>query len=262
MKIAVITGASSGMGREFVLQLSKEKADLDEIWVIARRKERLEALASLVPQKIRVLPMDLTVEESFDTYSTLLKEEKPDVKVLVNASGYGVFGYFEEQSLETQNNMMLLNMNAYVKMTYLTLPYMDKGSEIYHISSLSAFQPVPAITIYAATKSFVLSFSQGIREEVKGRGIKVLAVCPFWTKTEFFDRAATDDTISYYSVKYEPHDVIAKAIKDMRKGKRKSLYGFMSKATVFLSNHLPYGCVMGIWNKQQKLRPSKKKENL
>lgn len=251
MKIAVITGASSGMGREFVLQISREKK-LDEIWVIARRTERLNALRNEVSVPVRPLSLDLTKEESIQEYRRLLEEEKPEVEVLVNASGFGKFGAFSEMDLNTLNQMIDLNCKAYVEMTHTTLPYLHEGSEVYQLDSLSSFQPVPYICIYGATKSFVLSFSRALNVELKTRGIHMMAVCPGWVKTEFFDHAVTDDTITYYNKFFTPEQVITRALRDMKKGKDVSVCGFSIRAQVLLTKLLPHRLVMKIWCKQQK----------
>lgn len=251
MKIAVITGASSGMGREFVIQLSREKK-LDEIWVIARRTDRLEALQEDVHTKIRPISLDLTKEESIATYQKLLETEQPEVSVLVNASGFGRFGAFENTDLETLYRMIDLNSKAYVGMTYATLPYLQKGSEVYQLDSLSSFQPVPYICVYGATKAFVLSFSRALNVELAKREIHVMAVCPGWVKTEFFDHAVTDDTITYYNRFYTPEQVISRALRDMRKRKDVSICGFQIRAQVLLTKLLPHKLIMKIWCKQQK----------
>ena len=244
MKIAVITGASSGMGREFVLRLAKEKP-FDEIWVIARRLERLQSLQTLVPEvKIRPLAMDLTREDSLAEYKTLLATENPEVSVLVNASGFGKFGAFEDIELSEQLNMIDLNDKAYVAMTYLTLPY--------QLDSLSSFQPVPYISVYGATKAFVLSFSRALNVELKKRKIRCMAVCPGWVRTEFFDRAVLDDTITYYNRFFTPGQVVARALRDMKKGKDVSVCGASIRAQVRLTKLLPHRLVMKIWCRQQK----------
>ena len=251
MNIAVVTGASSGMGKEFVLRLAQDKS-FDEIWVIARRKERLEALSREVSARIRPVALDLTKEESIEKYRKLLAKEKPTVSVLVNASGVGRFGAFEDIDLETYRNMIDLNVTAYVAMTYATLPYMIEGSQIYQLDSLSSFQPVPYINVYGATKAFVLSFSRALNVELKSRGIRVMAVCPGWVKTEFFDHAVTDDTITYYNHFYTPEQVIKRAFRDMKKGKDVSICGFRIRAQVLMTKLLPHRLIMKIWCKQQK----------
>ena len=251
MKIAVITGASSGMGREFVLQLSQTEK-LDEIWVIARRRERLETLANEVGTPIRDIALDLTDPSSLQVYRDLLAAEKPDVAILVNASGFGKFGAFETMDLDAMMNMIDLNDKAYVAMTYLSLPYMREGGEIYQLDSLSSFQPVPYINVYGATKAFVLSFSRALNVELKKRKIRVMAVCPGWVRTEFFDRAVVDDTIVYYNKFFTPQQVIRRAIRDMKKGKDVSVCGASVRWQVFLTKLLPHRLVMKVWCRQQK----------
>ncbi len=251
MKIAIITGASSGMGREFVLQLDAAEK-YDEIWVIARRRDRLEALAGEVRATVRPIALDLTDPSSLDAYKSLLEEQKPQVQTLVNAGGYGKFGAFADAELSVLMNMIDLNTKALTAITYLTLPYLTPGSEVYQLGSLSSFQPVPYINVYGATKAYVLSFSRALNVEWKPRGIRVMAVCPFWVKTEFFDRAVSDDTITYYACYYEAKDVVARAIKDMKKGKDVSILGKYARAQVFATKLLPHRTVMKIWCRQQK----------
>lgn len=251
MRIAVVTGASSGMGREFVRQVSSRER-FDEIWVIARRADRLAELKEELGEFIRPIPMDLTDPGSLDSYSALLKSENPEVAVLMNASGFGHFGAFSDLSLEEQQNMIDLNVKAYVGMTYLTLPFMKEGGEIYQIDSLSSFQPVPYMNIYAATKAFILSFSRSLNVELKKRGIRVMAVCPGWVRTEFFDRAATDDTVSYYNRFFTASEVITRALRDMKRGRDVSICGASVRWQVFLTKLLPHRLVMKIWCRQQK----------
>ncbi len=251
MNIAIVTGASSGIGRAFAFMVDKEYS-LDEIWVVARRVERLEALSGELRTKVRAVPLDLTKNESFDTFSALLDAEKPNIKVLVNASGYGYFGEFSSLTLEGQLRMIDLNEKSVVALTYHSLPYMEKGAEIYNIASSSSFQPVPYISVYGATKSFVTSFSRAVNRELRPRGIRVMSVCPHWCKTEFFDTAVTDNTIKYYNFFTPAEDVAAAAYKNMKRGRDVSLCGFKIKFQVFLVKVLPHSVVMSVWCRQQK----------
>ena len=252
MKIAVITGASSGMGREFVRQLAASEA-FDEMWLIARRRDRLEELQKEISTPLRPLAMDLTNPESLSAYRTLLEEHRPEIAVLVNASGFGKFQYFSNLSLDDEMNMVDLNVKALMGITYLSEPYMKKGSRVYQMGSLSSFQPVPAIAVYGASKAFVLSFSRALNVEWRPKGIRVMAVCPYWVRTEFFDRAKKDDTVSYYSHYYEAADVVRRALKDMKKGRDVSILGFRARAQVRMVKLLPHRLVMKIWCRQQQL---------
>lgn len=253
MRIAVITGASSGMGREFARQLAKQ-GGLDEIWAIARREQRLKELADELSIPLRALALDLTQKQSFEQYAQALEREKPEVAILVNCSGYGKFGHFSDIALDDMMGMIDLNCKALVRMTALTLPYMSRGGEIYQLDSLSSFQPVPYINIYGATKAFVLSHSRALNLELRPRGIRVMAICPGWVDTEFFDRAETqkEKVVTYFNAVYQPEDVVATALKDMKKGKDVSIHGFKIKAQVFFTKLLPHRLVMRIWMKQQK----------
>ena len=251
MNIAVITGASSGIGREFVLRLD-EKHEFDEVWLIARRESLLREFEGQLRSKVRVLPLDLTKQESIKEYADLLSRLSPNISVLVNAGGFGRFGAFSDISLEDMLEMTDLNSKALVSMTYASLPYMQKGSVIYQMGSLSAFQPVPYIGVYGATKAFVLSFSRALNRELKTAGIKCMAVCPGWVKTDFFDRAATDNTITYYNRFYTPQQVVKRALRDMDRNRDVSICGLQIRAQVLLVKLLPHRLVMNIWCRQQK----------
>ena len=251
MKISVVTGASSGMGRDFVKMLDKIE-DCEEIWVIARRADRLAELTSETGKKIVPIELDLSCEESYDKYAEMLGAADADVVALVNAAGFGKFGNFESIPLKEQMNMIDLNCKALMAVTYITLEHMKKGSRVYQIGSLSAFQPVPYITTYGATKAFVLSFTRALNVELKKRGIKSVAICPGWVKTEFFDRAVKDDTITYYNKFFTSEEVVERAVYDMYRGKDVSVCGASIRGQVLLTKLLPHKLVMKIWCKQQK----------
>ena len=250
MKIAVITGASSGMGREFVYALDRDE-EFDELWVIARREQRLLELKDKCRAKIRPIVLDLQQRESFALYRELLEQEKPEIAVLVNAAGFGLFGAFMDMDMDRQLDIIDLNSRSLTAMCYMSVPYMSKGSRIYNMGSMSSWQPVPYINVYGASKAYVLNFSRALGVELKDRGIKVMAVCPGWITTEFFDHAVHDDTISYFNRYYPPEQVIEKALKDMKKGKNASVLGFPERIQVLLVKHLPVNFVMKTWCKQQ-----------
>ena len=250
MKIAVITGASSGMGRDFAIAIDKEY-DLDEIWVIARRKERLEELSKVCRATVRAVTLDLLDPGSYDIYSDLLKDVNPDVQFLVNAAGFGLFGEFSEMDLKKQLEIVELNDKALTAVTYLTLPYMKEGSHIINLASNSSWQPVPYMNVYAASKAYVMSFSRALGMELKGRGIHVMAVAPGWIKTEFFDTAVHDDTIKYFDRYYTSQQVINRAMKDLKKKKPVSILGLPVRMQVRLVKHLPVSLVMKTWCRQQ-----------
>ena len=255
MKIAIVTGASSGMGKEFVLQLSNYIC-VDEIWVVARRTDALEALKKEVSTPVRPIPLDLCKEESFTAFADLLKQESPDVKLLVNAAGFGKFGDFRQIPLEDDLRMIDLNCKSLVAMTRITLPYMAAGSHILQLDSLSAFQPVPYITTYGATKSFVLSYTRAANAELRGTGIRMMAMNPGWVKTEFFNHAfQTNENgkVQYFNYLYEAKDVVATGLRDLYKTKKEySVHGFPIRNQVRLVKLLPHNIVMRVWMNQQK----------
>ncbi len=248
--IAVITGASSGMGREFVLAIDKEY-DLDEIWVVARRKDRLEALQNECRTKVRPLALDLAEQESYEAYRDLLAAERPHVRVLVNAAGYGLFGSCEDMDVADQLGIADVNDKALTAMCLLSLPYMQRGDDIVNMGSNSSWQPVPYLAVYAASKAYVLSFSRALGRELKPRGIHVMCVCPGWIRTEFMDRAVRDDTISYYDRWYTAQQVIEQAMKDLKQKKKVSILGAPVRRQVRLVKFLPVDVVMDTWCRQQ-----------
>lgn len=254
MRIAIITGASSGMGREFALQIS-DWEKFDELWVVARRENKLNELKELCPVPVRAVTLDLTEKESFEKYEEMLASEKPDVALLANIAGYGRFGRYDEIPLGDELDMIDLNCKSVVTLTRLTLPYMKRGAKLVFLDSLSAFQPVPYLNVYASTKAFVLSYSRGLGKELKPRGIRVMAISPGWVKTEFFAHAykTSMSAVTYYNKFYDPEDVIKTALKDLYKTKKDvSVHGFRVRNQVRLVKLLPHSFVMKTWLKQQK----------
>ena len=255
MNIAIVTGASSGMGKEFVLQLSKF-VQVDEIWAVARRKENLEALQAQVSVPVRPVCLDLLKEESFADMEQLLAAQKPNVKLLVNAAGFGKFGPYHKVSITDDCRMIDLNCKALLVMTRLVLPYMETGSHILQLDSLSAFQPVPYITTYGATKAFVLSYCRAMNRELKPRGIRMMAMNPGWVKTEFFSHAMKtngDGEVQYFNRLYEADEVVATGLKDLYRSKKDySIHGLPVKLQVLGVKLLPHSMVMNTWLNQQK----------
>lgn len=253
MRIAIVTGASSGMGREFVRQLHNH-IQPDEIWAIARRKQALEALSADTSISVRPIVLDLGKDASFQAFSDLLAAEKPQVELLVNAAGFGKFGDFQQIPLDDDLNMIDLNCKALVAMTRICLPYMQQGSRILQLDSLSAFQPVPYITVYGATKAFVLSYTRACNAELKSQGIRMMAMNPAWVKTEFFDHAfQTNNRVQYFNYVYEAKDVVATGLRDLYKTKKEiSIHGLPVKLQVLGVKLLPHRIVMKVWMNQQK----------
>ncbi len=250
MKIAVITGASSGIGREFVYA-ADGKYRFDEIWVIARRAERLEELKEKCRNPIRPVALDLAADADLKAYAELLEKEKPEIALLVNAAGCGVFGPFEEKELDALLHSARLNALSLTAMCHLSLPCMKSGSAIINMGSNSSWQPVPYQAVYGASKSYVLSLSRAIGRELRPRGVHVMCVCPGWIKTEFQQHAKHDEYIRYVDRWYGPEEVAAQAMKDLEKKKTVSILGAPVRRQVALVKHLPVDMVMDIWCRQQ-----------
>lgn len=189
MDIAVITGASSGLGKEYVSEVLKQYPDLDEIWAVARRKERLCELKSTLSDKIRPVAMDITDQNGIDEYIALLKEQNANVKLLINNAGFGKLGNFDSLNTEDNAGMVRLNCEALTVMTSVTLPFMPNGAEIINTCSIASFAPNARMAVYSSTKAYVMSLSRCLRQELKGRKINVLSVCPGPMETEFLPLA-------------------------------------------------------------------------
>lgn len=255
MKIAVITGASSGIGFQFALSLNSFST-FDEVWLIARREDRLNELANQLNIKTRTLAWDLTSDKTCDEYKLLLEKEQPEIKLLINCSGFGKFCRTDEVDEKVNLNMIDLNCKAVVYMCQLSLPYMSENSNIINIASVAAMQPVPYINVYAASKSFVLSFSRSLNREFKHKGITTTAVCPFWTKTEFFDRAVKNEqnlVVKKYVAMYDAKQIVKRAFRDAKRKKDVSKFGFIARLQMILSKLLPHSFIMSFWIRQQKL---------
>ena len=248
MKTAIITGASSGLGREMARQIGDRFGGIREVWLIARREKRLKELAEEMPVPVRIFPLDLTETAALEVLERELRERKPEVMFLVNASGYGKIGPVERLSLEEETGMVALNCQALCAVTRLVLPYMARKGRIIQFASAAAFLPQPDFAVYAATKSFVLSYSRALNSELKPREICVTAVCPGPVKTEFFDIAETTGSIPLYKrlVMAKPEKVAALALRDSMMGKRVSVYGPLMKAFWLSSKILPHGLLLTV----------------
>lgn len=256
MKIAIVTGASSGIGREFVYAIDRYNVQhglfLDSIWVVARRADRLEELSKDCSTSIRPFSLDLSNPTCVESLGATLAHEAPQVHFLVNAAGFGIFGSFKDNDAKAQLGIVDLNDRSLTAMCSTVIPYMHKGSSLINIGSNSSWQPVPYMAVYAASKAYVLSLSRALGVELRPQGIHVMCVCPGWIKTEFFDHAVHDDTVKYYDRFYTARQVVDKAMKDLEKRKPVSILGLPVRMQVRLVKHLPVGMVMKTWCRQQK----------
>lgn len=247
MRIAIVTGASSGMGREFVKQLGYFYQNLDEIWVIARRGERLEELQSTALADLRIFAGDLLKPQVYKELRQELAEKQPDIRMLVNAAGFGKSGSVEkilDEDRKIQLQMIDLNCMALSRMTFLCLPYMNSGSRIVNLASAAAFCPQPEFSVYAATKSYVLSFSRSLGAELKNKGIYVTAVCPGPVNTEFFDVSGELTQPLKKLTLAKTSDVVHKALSDSRKRKPVSVYGVPMQAARIGAKLIPHTWIL------------------
>ena len=233
-KIAIITGASSGMGKDFTKELDNK--NLDQIWIIARRKELLEKLASELKTDCKIFDIDLSIPQNNKIIEKELKTGKYEIKYLINNAGFGLMGEFVNLDLKKQLNMINLNISALVQITHFSINYMSESGEIIQVASTAGFLPIKNFAVYAASKAFVVNFSNALSLELKHKNIHVTAVCPGPVKTEFFDTATNGKEPKFI---YKSHDVVKKALKDSKKGKLNSIYGFLMNIIMFFSHFTP-----------------------
>lgn len=249
-QIAVVTGASSGMGREFVLQLCSFCPGLNEIWVMARRRGRLERLALQSTVPLRILEGDITKKKVRRRLKETLTDEKPVIRVLVNAAGFGKTGSVKTIASEhpsIQADMIGLNCLALTAITEICLPFMRRKSRIINLASAAAFCPQPYFSVYAATKAYVLSFSRALAEELRPKKIYVTAVCPGPVKTEFFrNSGGLTNPLKKLSAA-DPAKVVRRALKDSLAKKQLSVFGPAMKIARAGAKALPHRLIMKLY---------------
>jgi short-subunit dehydrogenase len=254
MAYALITGASKGIGKEFAISLAKRKYNL---LLIARTENLLSELAGELQKKygvtIHYKAVDLSASNAAGEIITWCKSGGFDISVLVNNAGYGLNGAFESVSLNEQLNMMNLNMNTLVQLTHLAIPLLRQHtgkSYILNVASTAAYQSVPYLGVYSATKSFVLSFTRAIRQELKSSNISVTCLSPGAVETHFMERAGMDKVkkIVKQAKKVEMQaDVVAEfGINAMLQGKAEVIPGIVNKVGAFANRLVPKNLVEGV----------------
>ena len=243
-KFVILTGATGGLGREFLKQILKE--DIDEVWAIARNKEKLDELRKQYGEKVVPVSMDLSDFSSFIELEARLKEQMPTVQYLINNAGLAKMGNYNDFSLEEIDKTINVNCKAPVMLSKLCIPYMKQGSKILNISSASAFQPNPYINLYAASKVFERSYSRALNVELVGTGIKSIAVCPGWIDTELLIKEMNGKKVKFPGM-VTAKRVVAQAIKDAKKGKDMSVCSLYVKCQHVNVKLMPQRLVMKIW---------------
>ncbi len=256
MKVIMITGASSGIGREFARQLDQICPDIDAFWLIGRNERKLNETAELLRHhKTVTFALDLTKKEDLEILSESLEARHANVRMLVNAAGYGLMGKFKTQDREEALGMIRLNCEALTDLTHRVIPYMKPNARIIQMASAAAFVPQADFAVYAASKSYVLSFTRALGRELREDGIFVTAVCPGPVNTPFFDiaeRTGTTLAIKKYTM-VEAKEVVHLAIRDSLAGRSVSVCGIPMKAVRVLTKTLPHSFVLTIMDLMKKL---------
>ncbi|MEA5577398.1 SDR family oxidoreductase [Anabaena sp. UHCC 0451] len=222
MSTALITGASGGIGKAFAEELAARKTNLV---LVARSAEKLNEIATKLQKqhqiKVEFIAKDLTETNATNEVFDFIKQKELTIDLLINNAGFGDYGEFAERDGERQLKMIQLNIMALVDLTHKFLPLMRqrRSGSIINVSSIAGFQPMPYISIYAATKAFVLSFSEAIWAENKDYGVKVLVVCPGPTETDFFTEAKFPESLANPNNKIAtPEQVVQDALQGLEKG--------------------------------------------
>ncbi len=244
MPIALITGASKGIGKAIAEELAGRKIDL---LLIARTEELLKTIAEDLHTKYAIqadhLAVDLSKDDAVEQIMHWCENKKKDISILVNNAGYGLSGSFEKYSITEQRDMMLVNMQVPVQLTHALLPSLRKQSQAYilNIASTAAYQAVPGLSLYAASKAFILNFSRGLNYELRDSTVSVTAICPGATATDFPKRAmvSAKATKAAEKVNMSPENVAKIAVKAMFDKKTEMIAGFFNKLTVFFVWLLP-----------------------
>jgi len=254
MSMAIITGASSGLGREYALAACRQHPEIDEFVLIARRPDRLcgvrdEVSGELRPgQKVSIFPADLTKKEDRARLADFLMESGADVKLLINNAGFGLMGDVRELDAERQAEMVSLNCGALTALCSMILPYMSKGSAVINVCSIAAFVPTPRMTVYCSTKAYVLSFSKSLREEMKPHGVNVLAVCPAPMNTEFLALAGIEGKSRTFDLlpRVQPKEVAEKSLEKAFAGRAVYTNRVLYKLYRVLGKLLPHNWLMKV----------------
>lgn len=250
MSIAIVSGASSGMGKEFIFQIDGQ-GWADEIWGIARSAEQLEAVARQTKTPMIPVICDLTNADDIKLFENRLRTQNKSVRMLVNCAGYAKFGSYSDIPVETALNMIDLDVKAVVWLSRLVIPYMPQGGMMIDIASTAAFQPLPYMNIYAASKAFVLSYARALNDELQQRAVGVTAVCPGWTKTNFFSVAeqdVSDKAVRNFLFMSTPRQVVKCALRAAERHRELCIPGVLNKFHYFFSRILPTSSVMLFWN--------------
>ena len=249
MGIAVITGASSGIGREFAFKL-RDIAGIEEFWLIARSTERMEAVAEELGCKCKIISADLTKEEGIEEYRRALSFEKPSVSFLVNAAGFGVFGSFDILRESTVTDMIDLNIKATVLITHMTVPYMKNGGRIVELGSGSCFTPLPHFNVYSSSKVFVLHYTKALNYELEPYGIRATCFCPGWVDTAFLPKSL-DAEGAYVPKSMKPlldvSKVVSGCVKASIRGKTMYVTNWYTKLQHLLFKILPDSILTKLW---------------
>ena len=252
--IAIVTGASSGLGKEFVKLLSAKKG-LDEIWIISRNEEKLKKIQKRYGEKIVVYPMDLSSLENIKTFGENPSLKNCNIRYLINNAGFAKFCSYDDISIDESINMIDLNISGVVAMGLVCIPHMKKGSHILNIASQASFQPLPYQNIYSSTKAFVRNYTRALNVELREKGITATAVCPGWMKTGLYDRGIIDakKATTNFTNMGTPDVVAKKALADAEYGKDMSVYSSYVKTCHTIAKLLPQKTMMKLWLIQQRL---------
>lgn len=249
-RVAIVTGASSGLGLEFARQIDA-RGDVDEIWLVARNEKKLEEVASHLSTPSIAVPADLSKPEDIAAIADTLGKNNLFVSYLVNSAGFGRFGAWDDISEADAEGMIDLDCRGLVSMTRACLPHMGHGSHLIEVASAAAFVPLPYMNVYAACKAFVLRYTRALRWELHGTGITATALCPAWVKTGFEHQARKSrdgHAVRHLLFAQEPSTVVRRALEDNRKHFAVSCASIPSATLRLIGKVVPSAITMAGWD--------------
>ena len=242
MKIAVIAGASSSLGYEYAVQISKHFKNIKEIWLIDNKVDKIGEIEKVIHnKKIKRISLNLSKDESYVTYKEMLEKNNARIKILINTAVYVGDRGFEKSSYKRQANIVNINCKAMVAITKISVPYMYFNSYILNVGSIAGYIPMPNFSTYSAANSMIMSFSKALNRELKNRGIRVTAVVLSNVAIKFLSMENRNVIFEEADVLQGAEKIVKKSLRDavlMRKNI--SVYEIGDKVMIFLSKFIPY----------------------
>ena len=250
-RAALVIGASSGLGSEFARRISETEEDIDIVYLVARREDRLHNLAGELKKASRVIAADICVAKDLERLEEILEEDCADIRIFVNCAGFAKIGNYSKLDIRDSDAMVDTNVRAAVDVTVLTLKFMREGARLIEVCSTAAFSPLTHLNIYAAGKAFLYSYTRALRLELLPRRIRVTALCPWWIRDTEFIPVAQDskgkDAVGHFPFAGSSKRVVRSCLRTNKMGFVVSTPGVMCTLHRFFSKLIPRKLMLYLW---------------